>query len=101
MVSEDNWHSVVRVLFFILDEVFSVNTTCFVKTMVNARIVVTPLFQMTFQFPEPFFGGLFVGADAFDSESLAVRNTFGAMFRMTTLWGQVLMFICRFVVYVS
>ena len=56
---------------------------------------------MTFQFPKPFFGGLFVGADAFDSESLAVRNTFGAMFRMTTLWGQVLMFICRFVVYVS
>jgi hypothetical protein len=47
---------------------------------------------MTFQFPKPFFGGLFVGADAFDSESLAVRNTFGAMFRMTTLWGQVLMF---------
>jgi hypothetical protein len=40
--------------FFILDEVFSVNTTCFVKTMVNARIVVTPLFQMTFQFPKPF-----------------------------------------------
>jgi hypothetical protein len=35
---------------------------------------------MTFQFPKPFFGGLFVGADAFDSESLAVRNTFGAMF---------------------
>jgi hypothetical protein len=69
--------------------------------MVNARIVVTPLFQMTFQFPKPLFGGLFVGADAFDSESLAVRNTFGAMFRMTTLWGQVLMFICRFVVYVS
>ena len=80
---------------------FSVNTTCFVKTMVNARIVVTPLFQMTFQFPKPFFGGLFVGADAFDSESLAVRNTFGAMFRMTILWGQVLMFICRFVIYVS
>jgi hypothetical protein len=26
---------------------------------------------MTFQFPKPFFGGLFVGADAFDSESLA------------------------------
>jgi hypothetical protein len=23
--------------------------------MVNARIVVTPLFQMTFQFPKPFF----------------------------------------------
>jgi hypothetical protein len=55
--------------------------------MVNACIVVTPLFQMTFQFPKPFFCGLFVGADAFDSESLAVRNTFGAMFRMTTLWG--------------
>jgi hypothetical protein len=52
-----------------LDEVFSVNTTCFVKTMVNARIVVAPLFQMTFQFPKPFFGGLIVGADAFDSES--------------------------------
>jgi hypothetical protein len=87
---------------------------------------------MTFQFPKPFFGGLFVGsviypasfvstgqpykntqncvkssknhpvgADAFDSESLVVRNTFGAMLRMTTLWGQVLVFICRFVVYVS
>ena len=41
---------------------FPVNTTCFVKTMVNARIVVTPLIQMTFQFPKPFFGGLFVGA---------------------------------------
>jgi hypothetical protein len=26
--------------FFILDEVFSVNTTCFVKTMIDARIVV-------------------------------------------------------------
>jgi hypothetical protein len=89
MVCDDKWHSVVRVLFIILDEVFSVNTTCFVKTMVNARIVVTPLFQITFQFPKPFFGGLFVGADAIDSESLAVRNTFGAMFRMTTLWGQV------------
>jgi hypothetical protein len=56
---------------------------------------------MTFQFPKPFFGGLFVGADAFESESLAVRNTFGAMFWMTTLWGKVLMFICRCVVYVS
>ena len=78
---------------------FSVNTTCFVKTMVNARIVVTPLFQMTFQFPKPFFGSLFIGADAFDSESLAVRNTFGAMFRITIL--SVGMFICRFVVYVS
>ena len=33
---------------------FSVNTTCFAKTMVNARIVVTPLFQMIFQFPKPF-----------------------------------------------
>jgi hypothetical protein len=42
MVCDDKWHSVVRVLFFILDEVFSVNTTCFDKTMVNARIVVTP-----------------------------------------------------------
>ena len=56
MVCDDKWHSVVRVLFFILDEVFSVNTTCFVKTMVNARIDVTPLFQMTFPFPKPFFG---------------------------------------------
>jgi hypothetical protein len=37
-----------------------------IKTMVNASIVVTPLFQMSFQFPKPFFGGLFVGADAFD-----------------------------------
>ena len=95
MVCDDKWHSVVRVLFFILDEVISVNTTC----MVNARIVVTPLFQMTFQFPKPFFGSLFIGADAFDSESLAVRNTFGAMFRITIL--SVGMFICRFVVYVS
>jgi len=101
MVCDDKWHSVVRVLFFILDEVFFVNTTCFVKTMVNACIVVTPLFQMTFQFPKPFFGSLFIGADAFDSESLAVRNTFVAMLRMRTVWGQVLMFICRFDVYVS
>ena len=101
MVCDDKWQTVVRVLFFLLDEVFSVNTTCFVKTTVNARIVVTPLFQMTFQFPKPFFGGLFVGADEFDSESLAVRNTVGAMLWMTTLWGQVLMFICPFVVYVS
>ena len=93
MVCNDKWHSVV--LFFILDEVFSVNTTCFVKTMVNARIAVATLFQMTFQFTKPFFGSLFIGADAFDSESFAVRNTFGAMFRMTTLWGQVLMFFCR------
>ena len=46
MVCNDKWHSVVRVLFFVLDEVFSVNTTCFVKTMVNARIVVTSLFQI-------------------------------------------------------
>ena len=71
------------------------------KTMVNARIVATPLFQMAFQFPEPFLGNLFNGADAFDSESLAVRNNYGATLRTTTLWGQVLMFICRFVVYVS
>ena len=53
MVCDDKWHS-VRVLFFILDEVFSVNTSCFVKTMVNDRIVVTPPFQMTFHFPKPF-----------------------------------------------
>ena len=58
MVCDDKWHSVVRILFFILNEVFSVNTTCFVKAMDNARIVVTPLFQMTFQFPKPFFGRL-------------------------------------------
>jgi hypothetical protein len=31
-------------------EVFSVNTTCFVKTMVNACIAVATLFQMTFRF---------------------------------------------------
>ena len=99
MVCDDKWHTVVRVPFFILDDVFSVNTTCFVKSMVNARIVVTPLFQMTFQFPKPLFGSLFIRADTFDSESLAVRNTFGTMFRMTILWGQVLMFICRFVLY--
>jgi hypothetical protein len=49
MVCDYKWHSVVRVLFFILDDVFSVTTTCFVKTMVNARVVVTPLFKMTFQ----------------------------------------------------
>ena len=46
MVYDETWHAVVRVLFFILDVVFAVNTTCFVKTMVNASIVVTPLFQM-------------------------------------------------------
>ena len=85
MVCDDKWQTVVRVLFFLLDEVFSVNTTCFVKTTVNARIVVTPLFQMTFQFPKPYFGGSFVGADALDSESLTVRNTLGAMLRMKTL----------------
>ena len=72
--------------FFILDEVFSVNTTCLVKTMVYARIVVNPLFHMIFQFPQPCFGSLFIRADAYDSETLAVRNTFGAMFMMTTLW---------------
>jgi hypothetical protein len=38
--------------------------------MVNARIAVATLFQMTFQFPKPFFGSLFIGADAFDSENL-------------------------------
>jgi hypothetical protein len=59
------------------------------------KLIIQSVFQMTFQFSNPFFGGVFVGADAFDSESLAVRNTFGAMFRMTTLWGQVLMFICQ------
>jgi hypothetical protein len=67
--------------------------------MVNARIVETPLFHMIFQFPKPFFGSLFIGAYAYDSESLAVRNTFGAIFKMTTLWEQVLMFISRFVVF--
>ena len=100
MVYDDKWHSVVRLLFFILDEVFSVNTTCFAKTMVNAPMVVTPLFQMIYQFPKPFFCSLFIGADAFDSESLAVRNTFGAMLRMTTPWGQERC-ICRFVVHVN
>jgi hypothetical protein len=69
MVCNEKWHTVVRVLFFILDEFFSVNITCFVKSMVNDRIVVTPLFQMTCQFPKPLFGSLFIGADAFDSES--------------------------------
>jgi len=101
MVCDDKQHSVVRVLFFILDEVFPVNTTCFVKTMVNARIVVAPLFQMTFQFPKLFLGSLFIGTNAFYSESLTVWNTFGAMFRMTILWEQVVMFICRFAVYVN
>jgi hypothetical protein len=58
-------------LFFILDEVFSVNTTCFAKTIDNASIVVTPLFPMTFLFSKTFLGSLFNGADAIDSESLA------------------------------
>ena len=84
-----------------MDEVFSVNTTCFAKTIVNASIVVTPLFPMTFLFSKTLLGSMFNGADAFDSESLAVRNTFSAMFWMTTLWGQVLVFIRRFVVYVK
>jgi hypothetical protein len=44
---------------------------------------------------------VFIGADAFDSESLAVGNIFGEMFWMTTLWGQVLVFIRRFVVCVK
>jgi hypothetical protein len=55
MVCDDKWHSVVRVVFFILDEVFSVNTTCFVKTMVNARIVVTPLFSDDISVPQAVF----------------------------------------------
>ena len=38
MVCDYKWHYVVRLLFFLLDEVFSVNTTGFVKAMVNARI---------------------------------------------------------------
>jgi hypothetical protein len=62
--------------------IFFLNTS-----MVNDRIVVTPLFQMTCQFLKPLFGILFIGADALDSKSLAVRNTFGAMLRMITLWG--------------
>ena len=95
MVCDDNWHSAARVLFFILDEVVSVNTTCFVKTIVNAHIVIIPLFQMICQFPKPCFCSLYIGADAFDSESLAARNTVGAMVRMTTPWGQVLMCICQ------
>ena len=49
---------------------FSVNTTCFVKSMVNDCIVVTPHFQMTCQFHKPLFASLFIGADAFDSENL-------------------------------
>ena len=69
--------------------------------MVNASIVVAPLFQMTFLFPKTFFGSVFIGTDAFDSESLAVGNTFGEIFWMTTLWEQVLVFIRRFVVYVK
>jgi hypothetical protein len=56
--------------------------------MVNVSIVETPLFQ----FPKTFFGSLFIGADVFDSESLTARKTVGAMFWMTTLWGQVLVF---------
>ena len=60
--------------------------------MVNVSIVETPFFQMTFQFPKTIFGNLFIGADVFDSENLTVRNTFDAIFWMTTLWGQVLVF---------
>jgi hypothetical protein len=45
MICEEKWYSVVRLRFFILDAVLSVNTTHFVKTMVNARIVVTPHLQ--------------------------------------------------------
>jgi hypothetical protein len=62
---------------------------------------LSPLFQMICQFPKPCVCSLLIGADAFDSESLAVRNTVDAMFRMTTPLGQVLMGICRFVLYVS
>jgi hypothetical protein len=66
------------IVFFSLFWMRSVNTPYFAKAMVYCS-------QMTFQFPKPFFGSLFIGTDAFDSESLAVRNTFGAMIRMTTL----------------
>ena len=54
-----------------------------------------------FSSPRRFVGSLFIGADAFDPESLAVWNTGGVLFWMTTLCGQLLMFICWFVVYVS
>ena len=60
-----------------------------------------PSFPDDISVPQAVICSLFIGADAFVSESLVVRNTVGAMFRMTTLWGQVLMCICRFVVYVS
>jgi hypothetical protein len=59
---------------------------------------VHPTIKFTHETSRNNICGLFVGADAFDSESLAVRNTFSAMFRMTTLLGQVLVFIRRFVV---
>jgi hypothetical protein len=51
-------HGIVMTNDTLLFVFFSVNTTCFAKTIVNARIVVAPLFQMTFQLPKPFFGGL-------------------------------------------
>jgi hypothetical protein len=55
MACDDKWHSVVRLLFFILDEVFSVNTTCCVKTTVNARIVVNPSFSDDMPVPQAVF----------------------------------------------
>ena len=44
MVCNGQWHSVIRVLCFILDEFFSINTTFVDKTMITV--------SMTFQFPK-------------------------------------------------
>jgi hypothetical protein len=46
MVCDGQWHSVVRVLCFILDEFVSINTTFVDKTMITV--------SMTFQFPKTF-----------------------------------------------
>ena len=56
---------------------------------------------LAWHFSSPRTGSLFIGADAFDPESLAVWNTGDALFWMTTLCRQLLMFICWLVVYVS
>ena len=88
MVYDDKWQSVVRLLFLYWMRYF-----LSIPLALSKQWLMLALFNPTFtddiSVPQAvFFCSLFIGADAFDSESLAVRNTFGAMFSMTTLQKQ-------------
>ena len=83
------------IFFFFMLDVFFLSIPLALSKQWLMLALFNPSFPDDISVPQAFFCSLFIGADAFDSESLAVRNTFGAMFRMTTLWGKVLMCICR------